>query len=111
MLILFSLHVSLVPSLCFPAQLFPAFCPAMQVASLTPTQYFLSQTGTVSTMQERLGPEIGLHLSLVLLKFPFCQLLIVNVFANVTLLVAESNILNILSPTRSQLLVISNEVL
>ena len=46
-LILFSLHVFLVPSLCFPAQLFPAFCPAMQAASLTPTQYFLSQTGTV----------------------------------------------------------------
>ena len=55
-LILFSLHVFLMASLCFPAQLFPAFCAAMQAASLTPTQYFLSQTGTVSSMQERLGP-------------------------------------------------------
>ena len=62
-------------------------------------------------MQERLGPGNRTPFVTGFAQFPFCQLLIDNVFANVTLLVAESNILNILSPTRSQLLVISNEVL
>ena len=81
----------------------------MQAASLTPTQYFLSQTGTVSSMQEGLGP--GNRTPFVTGFAQISLLLIVIVFANVTLLVAESNILNILSPTRSQLLVISNEVL